>query len=186
MRDFDRPADGAAKLVAVDVIRRGREKGPRVEVAIAQELKRVAMKAAAAGFGDDVDHRARALTVRGVVVAGLNAEFLYRVGERERPIDVGHFIHGVAYTGNQRDQRGCISAVQRKIDDASLVDDLRQGARLGVHLRQLARNGDSLRRRSNFQSDIGGQLLIGLQHDVGLGIGLKTRCGNRQRIAGGQ
>ena len=226
VRDFDRPADGAAKLVAVDVIRRGREKGPRVEVAIAQELKRVAMKAAAAGFGDDVDHRAGALTVRGVVVAGLNAEFLYRVGERERRIDVGHFIHvvaavqevvrlvrqrsvsagddrsreclpislvdpialvgGIDHSSHQRDQRGCISAVQRKIDDASLVDDLRQGASLGVHLRQLAGNGDGLRRRSNFQSDIGGQLLIGLQHDVGLGIGLKTRCGNRQRIDGGR
>ena len=95
-RDDDRPADGAAKLVAVEVIRRDGEKRPRVEVAIAQELKRVAMKTAAAGFGDDVDHRAGALTVRGLVVAGLNAEFLYRVGKRERRIDVGHFIHVVA------------------------------------------------------------------------------------------
>ena len=219
VRDDDRPADGAAKLVAVDVIRRGSEERPGVEVAIAQELKRVAMKTAAAGFGDDVDHRAGALTVLGVVVAGLNAEFLHRVGERERRIDVGHFIYvvaavqevvrlvrqrsvgagdhcggkclpitlvdpvalvgGVAYTGNQRDQRGCISAVQRKIDDASLVDDLRQGAGRGVHLRHFARNGDGLCRRCNLQSDIGGQPLIGLQHDVGLGIGLKTRCGNR-------
>ena len=43
-RDDDRPADRAAKLVAVEGIRRGSEEIPRVEVAVAQELKRVAMK----------------------------------------------------------------------------------------------------------------------------------------------
>jgi hypothetical protein len=178
--DDDRPADGAAKLIAVEVIRRDREKRPGVEVAIAQELKRVSMKAAGTGFGDDVDHRAGALTIRGVVVAGLNAEFLHRVGERKRRIDVCHFIHvvaavqevgrlvgqrsvgagddrsgkclsitlvdpvalvgGVAYAGNERDQRCCISAVQRKINDAALVDNLRQRAGGGVHLRHFGRN----------------------------------------------
>jgi len=50
----------------------------------------------ASGLGDDVDDGAGALTEFGVVVAGLHAELLQRVGEGEWPVDVGHLIDIVA------------------------------------------------------------------------------------------
>ena len=42
------------------------------------------MKFVAAGARHGVDHRARTVPLRRTIVAGLNAEFLQRVGKRER------------------------------------------------------------------------------------------------------
>ena len=182
MRDDDGSADSAAELVAMDIVGHGSEVRSGVEVAIAQELECVAMELAAAGLGDDIDHRARALAIFGVVVAGLNAELLQGIREWERAIDVGHFIHvvaavkeeilligkgtvragdygsgkglpialvnavslvgGVDHTGNQCYQRGCISAIERQIDDARLIDDLRERARGGIDLGRIADYAD--------------------------------------------
>jgi len=50
IRDNDRPADGAAKLVAVSVSLEA-ERNSGVEVAIAHELEGVAMETGATGLG---------------------------------------------------------------------------------------------------------------------------------------
>ena len=174
MGDDDRTADGAAELVLVQGVSGCGEVAVRVEYAIAQKLECGAMELITARLGDDVDHPARALAELRVVVAGLYAELLQRVRERERVVHVGHLIHVVAaiqkivrlvgqrsihtgnngngkclanaligsiafggcvdHAGNQRYERGRISAVQRQIDDACLVDDLGQGAAGGGDL----------------------------------------------------
>ena len=95
-RDDDRTADDAAVLMAVNVVGYGCKVRSGVEVAVAQVLKRVAMELLAARLADDVDDRAGALAVFRVVVAGLNAELLQRVWERERSGDVGHLVRVVA------------------------------------------------------------------------------------------
>src|SRR5580698_2569087 len=81
VRDDDRPADGAAKLVAVQVVGHCGEVGPRIEVAVAQELKRRSVELPASRLGDNIHHGSGALAVFGVVVAGLNAKLLQRVRE---------------------------------------------------------------------------------------------------------
>ena len=50
----------------------------------------------AAGLGDDVDDGAGALAELRVVVAGLDAELLQGVRDRERTVHVGHFVDVVA------------------------------------------------------------------------------------------
>ena len=54
------------------------------------------MKVVTAGLGDDVDHRARVLSVLGGVVTGLHTEFLQRIRKGEGLVDVGVLVHIVA------------------------------------------------------------------------------------------
>ena len=180
------------------------------------------MELASPGLGYDVHHRACALSELRVVVARLHAELLQRVGERERPVDVGHLVHIVAavqkiirlvgqgsvraghnrgreglpialvdpvalvgcvrYPCDQRDERRCISSVQRQIHHAFLVDNLRQCARRRVHLRNRAGHLYRLGSRANRQLRIHGHRLVSLQHDARLIVGLKSRRANRHRI----
>ena len=95
----DGSAESSAKLVALDLIAplvlhqnqnailRGSSRGkivPCVEHRVAQEIESIAVKVVCAGLSDHVDHRARILAVLRVVIAGLYAELLQRVRERER------------------------------------------------------------------------------------------------------
>ena len=98
VRDDNRAADGAAELMAVEGILCAcwRKIGLGIEVAVAQKLECIAVELIASGLGDDIYHRAGALAKLGVVVAGLHAEFLQRVRERERLVNVRHFIYVVA------------------------------------------------------------------------------------------
>ena len=95
--DYGSP-EGAAVLVALDAIwcgRRGKEV-LSIESRIAYKLEGIAVEAAGAGLGDDIYHAAGILSVFRAVVAGLHAEFLERVRERKRLIDVGVFVHVIA------------------------------------------------------------------------------------------
>ena len=56
-------------------------------------VERIAMEAVGAGLGDDVHHSACILPILRSVVAGLNAEFLERIGKGKGLIDVGVLIY---------------------------------------------------------------------------------------------
>src|SRR5207244_4391842 len=94
----DGAAESAAKLIALDAIGSGR-RGKEilgVEHRIANEFEGVSVETVCARLGDDVNDAARVGAVLRAVVAGLDAEFLERVGERKGLIDVGVFVHVVA------------------------------------------------------------------------------------------
>src|SRR6185437_5660473 len=96
MRDNDRAADGAAELMPVEIIGASGKVGAGVEVAVAQELERVAMKLRGASPGNDVNDGPGALAELGIVVAGLDTELLHRVGHGEGRVDVREFVNVVA------------------------------------------------------------------------------------------
>jgi len=105
MWNLEWAAEGAAELVALKgigvgrehaVLDHGREVVMSVEDAIAEIFEKIAVIFFGAGLGDDVDHAAGVLAVLGLVVAGLYAELLQRVWEREGCIDVGVFVNVVA------------------------------------------------------------------------------------------
>ena len=144
--DFHRTTDGSTELVALQRVNRLHaihvsEKVRRIEGAVAHEFKEVAVEPVAAALGDDVDHAARVLAILGVVVAGLNAELLYRVRHGERRIDVGVLIH-------------IIAAVQQivRLPHASSVggDGHNDRKRLGISLvgLRIGRNRNSSHQRS--------------------------------------
>ena len=94
----DGAAESAAILIALDAIgsaRRGKEI-LGVEHRIANEFEGVSVETVCARLGDDVNDAASVGAVLRAVVAGLDAEFLERVGERKGLIDVGVFVHVVA------------------------------------------------------------------------------------------
>src|ERR1035437_8904592 len=95
-------------------------------------------------------------------------------------------VAGVGDTGNQCDERGCISAVQGQIDDASLVDDLRQGTRGGVDLRSISGDTDGDRGRADHELDIDGSRLVGFERDTGLRVLFKAGSNHRYRVVRGQ
>ncbi len=94
----DGSADGAAILVALNRIRRSwcGEEVLCVEDRIAHKLKRVSVETVRTGLRDDVDDAAGILPVFRAVVAGLHAELLKRVGEREGLVDIGVLVHIVS------------------------------------------------------------------------------------------
>ena len=108
----NRTADGASKLVALELIsplvfgrdsgpvrqtrRQGGKEVPGVENRIAQELKRIAVEFIGAGLRNNVDDGPRVLPVLGGVIAGLNAEFLERIREWKRLVDIRVLINVVA------------------------------------------------------------------------------------------
>ena len=185
------PPIGASKLVTVKAYAamRLRSKALRQSIHCAETRTHRHGTGRPPGLGHDVHDRARALAELRVVVTGLDAELLKRVGEWERPVDVGHLVHIVAaiqkivrligkgsvraghdrrreglsialvdsiafvgcihYAGNQRLQRRCVSAVQRQVHYAFLVDDLRQSARRRIHLRNCAGHLDRLSGRAD-------------------------------------
>jgi len=94
----DGAAESAAVLIALDAIGSG-GRGKEilgVERGIAIEFEGVSVEIICAGLGDDIDDAARVRSVFRAVVAGLHAEFLERIGERKRLIDVGVFVNVVA------------------------------------------------------------------------------------------
>ena len=97
-RNLHWSTDSAAELMPVQRVLRadGVEVVLGVEEAVAQILEEIAVELFAARLGDDVDHRARALAEFGVVVAGLDAEFLGSIRHRVRIVHVGHFVQVVA------------------------------------------------------------------------------------------
>lgn len=101
MRNFNRSANRAAKLVALlwvdclyaihvaEVIR-------RVEVSTAHKLEQVSVILFAAVLGHNVHYAAGLLTILGRIVTRLDAEFLQGIGKRERRVDVRVFVNIVA------------------------------------------------------------------------------------------
>ena len=59
-----------------------------VEIAVAQELKRIPVEAIGAGFGDYVDHSSGMVPILCRKVAGLNTELLNGIREGEGEINV--------------------------------------------------------------------------------------------------
>src|SRR5262249_29634322 len=104
----DWPADGATKLIALELVSAtilGRSSvGERwtgkeifgVENCITQKFKCVTMQSIRAGACDNVYYPARILSVFRAVVAGLYAEFLKSVRKGKWLIDIGVLIHIVA------------------------------------------------------------------------------------------
>ena len=104
-RNLERTTEGAAELVALEGICVGRKHAVldhcrevvvSVEDAVPEIFEEIAVILLGTGLGDDVDHAAGVLAVLRLVVAGLHAELLQRVGERERGVDVGVLVDVVA------------------------------------------------------------------------------------------
>ncbi len=92
----DRAAKRAAELVALQAVVAplaggridGAERVRGVELVVAEELEQVGVKEVRARLGRDVDRRAGVEAVLRVLRAGLDAELLQRVGERQRQVEV--------------------------------------------------------------------------------------------------
>ena len=103
----DAAADGAAELVAMEHVVSGQEIVARVDAAVAQELKQVAVQLVGAGLGHDIHGAARMQAIAGRQGVGLDAEFLQRVGEGERQVDI-------------RERVVVVSAVEQVVDVVAL------------------------------------------------------------------
>src|SRR5205823_6064899 len=79
----DWAADHAAKLIAFQRVLRSREEIPGVHVAVAEELKQVAVKRVRAGLGYRIHLGARVGSGLGILGAGVDLELLESVGKRE-------------------------------------------------------------------------------------------------------
>ena len=109
------------------------EKISSVDVPVAQKLEQVAVHLVGPRFGDHVDHPTRMQTVACGKTAGLNAELLQRVGERERHVDV-------------REVGDVVAAVQQVIGSVALPAGDRHGGRARIilaadHVRVRRRRG---------------------------------------------
>src|SRR5215475_11110963 len=92
-------ANRATKLIALQRIygsARIAEKVGRVEYGAPIVLEQISVKFLRAALRDSVHYSAGVLSIFGVIVTRLDAEFLQRVGERERRIDVRVWIDVVA------------------------------------------------------------------------------------------
>ena len=103
VRNLQRSAHGAAKLIAFEQVRGVGscldivgEVVRRVQVGIADIFKQIAVIAVGAALGDDVHHAARVLAVLSVVVVGFDAELLDCIGHGEGHVDVGVLVDVVA------------------------------------------------------------------------------------------
>jgi hypothetical protein len=144
---YDRTAECAAELIALQpvvdplAVRPDlRERVGRIEAVIAEELKRIAAEAIAARLGDGAHRRARVHPVLGVEPARCDAEFLKRVGEGERQIEV--VLRVVVH--------GAIEEVRHAVRESAAHRDP-QAARHGPvwrrrRLHSRSRNDDELRR----------------------------------------
>jgi len=156
-----------------------------VEDAVPEIFEEIAVILLGTGLGDDVDHAAGVLAVLRLVVAGLHAELLQRVGERERGVDVGVLVDVVAAIKqivgligarsvrcNQDVDRECLRItlvdsidVRRDVNPCGECGELR---RVAPVKRQLVDSGafDHLRERA------------------GGGVDLRRLCGHRHRGGG--
>ena len=89
MRNDDGAADGAAELVALELIPCWRKVVARVEDGVADEFEQVAVNAIVARLRNGVDHRAGVSAIASAVVAALHAELLERIREGKRHVHVG-------------------------------------------------------------------------------------------------
>src|SRR5262249_42637702 len=85
---LDRPADEPPELVSAQGILRGSEEVARIEGSISYEFEKPSVKLIRSRLGDRVDHGAGMQSVTGGNAAGLDTEFLQRVGEREGQVHV--------------------------------------------------------------------------------------------------
>ncbi len=85
---FDRTAERAAELIALEGIAHQRRRIARIELIVADKLERVAMQAVATRLRHGVDRAARVLAILGGQRARFNLEFLQRIGEGERQVQV--------------------------------------------------------------------------------------------------
>jgi hypothetical protein len=159
----DAAPDDAAELAALQGVADQGAGLAGVEVAVAEELKEIAMEGVGAGFRDVVDGSAGVQSVLGRQGVGQNIEFLESVRERDGEVDVAEGVivvaavqqivvavglaacnrEGAGAVGaldvlaageiaggggggafREQEQLGWVTAVQGKIDDALLVDDL--------------------------------------------------------------
>jgi hypothetical protein len=85
---FDGPAHGSAVLVAFESVARGGKKVSGIQNAVADKLESVAVKLIRAGLDHSVDRGPGVHAVLGGQSAGLHLEFLQRIGERQRQVEV--------------------------------------------------------------------------------------------------
>src|SRR5437588_4571766 len=94
---LDDPAAGdAAELVALQRVALWRGRLPGIELVVAEKIKKVAMETIAARFGNDVHNATRMQSVLRRQRAGLDAEFLNRVRERNWKIHIAEGVIVVA------------------------------------------------------------------------------------------
>ena len=117
---LDRAAEHASELVALEVVVGGREKVASIQVAIAEKLENVSMKRIGAGFGHGVHCSGGAPTLRSVLRAHAQPEFLERIRKRKRHvlakpcIQMRRPVQGVLDTeGGATGDRDLSSAVYR-------------------------------------------------------------------------
>src|SRR5262249_29463730 len=172
---LDRSADGSAELVTAECVLRGGEIIARIEGSVANKFEQASVDLVAAGFGDGVDHRPRMKSIAGGNAAGLNAELLQGIRERERQVHVGMRVVMVAAVeqiviavdlassdryahrgrvivgrdhparrvgwnrsaAGEQDQVGGLPAIERQVDNAALVDYLRNRRVLHFHHRRV-------------------------------------------------
>src|SRR5439155_7939661 len=89
----NRSAGCTTKLVALQIVRLGREKVARVYCAVADELKGRAVELVGARTSHYVDHRSGEVAVLSRVVRRLYGEFLHCIGVWISGIQVGDVIH---------------------------------------------------------------------------------------------
>src|SRR5207245_6580680 len=84
----NRPAQAAAVLIALELIRSQGEKVAGVEGAIAQELERRSVESVGSRFRHDVDYGPGSPAIFGAVVVGLDTELVQRVRIGNGIVDV--------------------------------------------------------------------------------------------------
>ena len=88
----NRPADDAAKLVALQTISLGGERIARVENFVADKFKQVAMNCVGTRFGYAIDGAGRMLSVLRRHGAGFHLELLKRIRKRQWKIRIAERI----------------------------------------------------------------------------------------------
>ena len=127
----NRAAEGAAELVALELVFCCRVPRSGVEDRVAQEFKSIAVEVVAARLCDDVHDTPGILTVLRAVVACLHTEFLERIRHGE----------GLVYVGVLIDVITTVELVANLVLARTVGDDChRAGKRLGLPLISSARN----------------------------------------------
>ena len=84
----ERPADGSSELIPLEIVTSGRKGVARIEHAIAEELEQIPMNVVCAGFCHCVDCGSGMVPILRRQRAGLDFEFLERIGKGQRQIQV--------------------------------------------------------------------------------------------------
>ena len=89
----ERSTHGKPELITLQLVLPAREEVTRIQRRVPDEPKNVAVQRIRSGLGDHVERAAGESALFDTHVAGLSAELLYRVGEREIQVVVNQVVH---------------------------------------------------------------------------------------------